>query len=140
MKTRTRRILFVLAGVFLLCIGGTSWLGYSFLSPNSARNRSSAMECVLTWGRFAPFPASARHVSFSTEGSMFTRGFRVTFTAPPAEIESWLQQSPGTHEATPETLSPRVRHFEITPGGGAEHAEVTVDDTDHEVSIYVYWS
>jgi hypothetical protein len=38
------------------------------------------------------------------------------------------------------TPSPGVRHFKITPGGGAEFAEVTVDDTQHRVSIKVYWS
>lgn len=55
-------------------------------------------------------------------------------------IEQWLQQSPGTRETAPTTPSPGVRHFEITAGGGAQGADVTVDDTNHRVSIYVYWS
>ena len=71
---------------------------------------------------------------------MFTRAFRASFVAPAADIEQWLQQSPGTREALPATPSPGVRHFEIAPGGGAQHAEATVDDTQHKVSIYVYWS
>ena len=71
---------------------------------------------------------------------MFSRGFRVSFVAPAAEIDQWLQQSPGTREAIPSSPSPGTRHYRIAPGGGAQHAEVTVDDTQHRVSIYVYWS
>lgn len=71
---------------------------------------------------------------------MFSRWFRVRFVAPADEIERWLSESPGTREAAPMTDSPGIRHFDIEPGGGAQHAEVDVDDTEHSVSIYVYWS
>lgn len=140
MKTRTRRILLVLCGVFALGIGGVAWLDYTLFSPESSRNRASAIDCTLTWGRLAAFPASAQQFSITVHGSMFTRAFRASFIAPPADIEQWLQQSPGTREALPTTPSPGVRHFEIFPGGGAQHAEVTVDDTRHRVSIHVNWS
>src|SRR4051812_21395355 len=140
MKPRTKRKLLVLCGLFALGITCIAWLGYSWLSPNSSRNRASAIDCTLTWGRLAPFPASAQQFSISAEGSMFTRGFRSSFNAPASEIERWLQQSPGTREAVPTSPSPGVRHFQIDPGGGAQGAEVTVDDANHHVSIYVYWS
>jgi hypothetical protein len=78
--------------------------------------------------------------SISVQGSMFTRAFRASFVAPSTDIEQWLQQSPGTREALPTSPSPGIRHFSIAPGGGAQHAEVTVDDRRHYVSIYVYWS
>jgi hypothetical protein len=58
------------------------------------------------------------------------RAFRSSFTAPAPDIEQWLQQSPGTREAQPSTPSPGIRRFEIVPGGGAQHAEVTVGDSD----------
>jgi hypothetical protein len=115
-------------------------LGHELISPHSARNRASAIECTLAWGRFARFPASAQQLTISTEGGMFTRAFRVSFVAPSADIEQWLRQSPGTREVLPETASPYTRHFDIAPGDGAAHAEVTIDDTAHSVSIYVYWS
>jgi hypothetical protein len=140
MKPRTKRILLWVCGVFLIGMCGIAWLGYTFLSPNSSGNRSSAIDCTLTWGRLAPFPASAQQFTITTEGSAFTRAFRVTFIAPPGDIEQWLQQSPGTRDTVPTTPSPGVRHFKIPPGGGAQWAEVTVDDTNHRVSIYVYWS
>lgn len=140
MKTNTKRMLLVLCGIFVLGMGGITWLGYTLFSPNSARNRTSAIDCTLTWGRLAAFPASARQFSILVQGNAFTRGFRASFIAPPADIEQWLQQSPGTREAVPQTPRLGIRRFEIAPGGGAQHAEVTVDDKRHHVSIYVYWS
>lgn len=140
MKTRTRRILLVLCGIFVIGIGGIAWIGYTLLSPDSARNRASAIDCTLTWGRLAAFPVSAQQVSIAPHGSMFTRAFRASFIAPATDIEDWLKKSPGTREVVPATPTPGVRHFQIAPGGGAKHAEVAVDDTKHEVSIYVCWS
>ena len=103
-------------------------------------NRQSAIDCTLIWGRLEAFPPSAQQFKIGAQGTMFTRAFRVSFIASPADIGQWLQRSPGTREAIPTTPSPGVRHFEIAPGGGAQHAEVTVDDTQHHVSICVYWS
>ena len=116
-------------------------IAYLFSGESGApTHNESAIECVLQWGRLSPFPSSAEEFTITTQGNMFTRGFRASFTAPAADIEQWLQQSPGTRAVLPETPLPGVRHFEIAPGGGAQHAEVTVDDTKHHVSIYVCWS
>src|SRR4051812_19610397 len=98
------------------------------------------LEITRKWARLAPYPESARDLRASTEGSMFTRSFRVSFTAPAADIERWLKDSPGTREATPDRPSPGKRHFAISPGGGAGYAEVTVDETLGLVTIYVCWS
>jgi hypothetical protein len=117
-----------------------AFAAYSVLSPESWLNRSSAIAATLEWGRLAPFPSSAKHLSISTSGGMFSRAFRVYFDAPEEDIDRWLQQSPGTRELMPTSPSPGIRHFQIEAGGGAEWAEVTVDDTAHSVSIYVYWS
>ena len=100
----------------------------------------SAVECTLEWGRLSPFPPSAQHLAIKIEGGFFTRSFRVSFTAPPADIERWLQASPGTRETSSTTPSPGIRHFQIAPGGGANRAEVSVEDTTNQVSIYVSWS
>ena len=140
MKRGTKRIFRWLGGIFLVVICGLAWLGYSFLSPSSSRNHASAIDCTLTWGRLAPFPATAQGFTISATGNMFTRGFRSSFTAPAPDIERWLQQSAGTRGTEPSSPSPGIRHFEIAPGGGAQWAEVTVDDINHRVSIYVYWS
>ena len=100
----------------------------------------SAIRCTLEWGRLAPLPGSASEFTMMTGGSMFTREFRASFAAPAADIERWLEESPGTRAVRPTAPTTGVRHFEIAPGGGAQHAEVNVDDLRNRVSIFVYWS
>src|SRR5436853_7285397 len=113
MKNRTKRILVLVFGMLALVIGGITWFGYSWFSPHSARNRASAIDCTLNWGRLAPFPISAQQLSITTHGTMFTRAFRASFIAPAADIERWLQQSPGTCEVLPTTPTLGVRHCQI---------------------------
>lgn len=103
-------------------------------------NERGRREIPLVWARLAPYPATASNLQATTEGSAFSRAFRVSFSAPTADIERWIQESPGPSEAKVDHPSPRVRHFEISPGGGAQHAEMTVDDEAGMVRIYVYWS
>jgi len=98
------------------------------------------LRVMLIWARLAPLPASARDFTIAKEGGIFTRGFRASFSAPPAEIELWLRESPGTRDLTPERPSPTTRRFLISPEGGAQHAEVTVEDSSGGVRIYVFWS
>lgn len=143
MKPRTKRILLtvlVLGALGMVCAGGIIWAGYSFLWPTSPRNLPATTTLIQTWGRLAPFPPSAHQLSITTTGNMFTRGFKASFVAPPAEIEEWLEQSPGTRKAVPDVPSPGVRHFQIDPGGGAQFAEVTILDSQHRVFIRVWWS
>jgi hypothetical protein len=102
--------------------------------------KQSAISATLKWGRLAPFPSTAEQFSITTEGNMFTRAFHASFTAPPSDIEQWLRESPGTREVSPTTPSPGIRRFQIVPGGGAQRAEVIVDDTENRVSVYVCWS
>jgi hypothetical protein len=138
MKPRTNRLIvalsLVLAGALAFGLGAAAWLTYSSLQ------RASAINATREWGRLAPFPALAQDLTVTTHGSIFTREFRTSFVAPPEDIEAWLQNSPGTREAVVTTAVDGVRHFQITPGSGAEFAEVTVDDTQHRVFIRVYWS
>src|SRR5258706_1757550 len=139
MQARTRRILFLFACLFIGGAAVVGVLGYMFRSAESPFNRASAIRTTLAWGRLAPFPISAEEFTISAAGSMFTRGFRVSFIAPTADIERWLKQSPGIGDAAVSFPKPGMRHFEIQPGGGAQHAEVTVDETKRQGSVYAYW-
>ena len=107
-------------------------------------DRQTAIDAVLTWGRLAEFPAEMRNFKIKTEGSMFTRGFRASFTATPDVVADWLSRSPGIADAEKWTISPTSTRYVISPGGGAQHAEVEVDRRKnrvrHRVRIYVFWS
>ena len=127
---RWRIVAFVLA-----C---ASAVGLLLLMTGRAETRQQR-EAALEWARLAPFPESAINLRSTTSGNMFTRSFRVVFSAPPAEIERWLRASPGTRGVVPDRPGPAKRRYQIEPGGGANFAEVTVDDATGEVVVDVSW-
>jgi len=142
-KTKILRLGIALVGVILF-IASLAFVGLFFGSSNSRDNQDPAkqkemMALVLEWGRLSPFPASATNISVMTEGSSFTRSFRASFTAPKQDIESWIKDSPGLNETTPEELSGNKVQYVIAPSGGANRAEVTIDYGLNQVEIYVSW-
>lgn len=62
-------------------------------------DRKSKIDCVLTWGCLAEFPADLEDFEIKTEGSMFTRAFRTSFRATPDVTTDWLSQCPGIADA-----------------------------------------
>jgi hypothetical protein len=143
MKLTRKRILIGLVGVGLVAVvvAFVSLIAYVGSGDSGTpSDKQSAIKYTLEWARLSPFPPSAQQFSITTEGNMFTRGFHASFTAPPLDIEKWLHQSRGIRETSPTAPSSGIRHFEIAPGGGAQHAEVTVEDIPNRVSIYVSWS
>jgi hypothetical protein len=126
------RTLFVAAALLLA--------GAATLVALAYPRQSEMLPVLLNWGQLAPIPASAQNFAISRQGGMFTRAFRASFSAPTGDIEQSLRDSPGTRDIVPERPAPTTRHYLITPGGGAQHAEVNVDDGSGSVSIYVYWS
>ena len=105
----------------------------------TAWQKHEMLRAIRDWGRLVDPPASAKNFTIKKEGNMFTRSFRASFTAPMADVEQWLRDSPGTRDVVPKHPSPSVRFFRIKPGGGALSAEVKVKDSG-EVRIYVSWS
>lgn len=145
MKNKTKSLKFLIAAVgVIFFIGLTAFAGLFLVPSNSRDNQNPAkqeemMALVLEWGRLAPIPASATHLLIETEGSSFTRSFRVSFTAPKEDIQAWMKDSPGFNEATSEELSDNKVWYDIAPGGGANSAEVTIDYYLNKVEIYVSW-
>ena len=136
--TRARKlvVLGVLAGtLFAIAIAAASGVAWY-----RQHEREQAIALTREWARLAPFPQQTTALEISTEGGAFTRAFRTSFRAPPALIERWLLDSPGTREAQPEHLKTGARKYQIRPGGGASGAELTVGAGADTVSIYVYWS
>ncbi len=81
----------------------------------NATDRRDAITATLDWARLAPFPKSARDV-VTQEGNMFTRAFRVSFSAPKEDITRWVEESPGLREIEPDKESSQ-RKYGIKPGG-----------------------
>jgi len=111
-------------------------IGY-FVVQNA--NYHSALEATKEWAQLNEFPETAKNLNVKTQGSMFTREFTVEFDAPIADIEKWLRDSPGPKNVTP-TTNGSIRHYDIDPGGGAQHAELELDESTGHVKINTYWS
>ncbi len=101
--------------------------------------RSSGLEAAQEWARMAPLPDSASGLSVETRGGPFTREFRIRFRAPRDDVNTWLNNSPGTSKLKP-AVDGNIRTYTVEPGGGAMHAEVTVDGDLGSVLIHTFWS
>lgn len=100
---------------------------------------ASGLEAAREWARMSPIPETACGVLVETRGGPFTREFTIRFNAPHDDIRLWLNNSPGTSNLKP-VAKGRTRVYTVTPGAGAMHAEVTVDDDADSVVIHTYWS
>ena len=115
----------------MICVAGyfaISWMNYH-----------DGIAATKKWARINEFPASATNIDVEITGSIFTREFVVTFEASIADIDQWLTQTPGTATVTP-AIENGIRKYTIEPGGGAQYAEIQVDETKQRVRIRAFWS
>ena len=126
---------FALAATFSLIL-----LGWSLFGVGSPFHRASALRVTCEWARLDPIPRSATNIRFASKGSMFTREFDVSFSAPPEDIERWIDHSPGTSSSTPTINKNGTAIYAIVPDGGAAFAEVRVSKNGGIVRIHTYWS
>jgi hypothetical protein len=129
------RVLF-LAGVIVWISSGEAG-GGSCLGHGAAEELRVARE----WARLAPLPAVRTVCDAHAKGNAFTRSFRVVFVAPAAEVQRWVDDSPGLR-GTVWPLPARA-HTVIAPGGGAQWAEASFEPADGggvRVEVYTYWS
>jgi hypothetical protein len=114
-------------------------------TQNDRANRNPAKKAemkqiTVEWARLAPFPEEADNFNIHTEGSAFTRTFKGSFTASEEIIKSWVQQSPGLQDAKIEEMSETKKRYIISPGGGANYAEVVIDYETGKIEFSVSWS
>lgn len=136
-------VVFFLLGTALMVFAILGLVGgWYLLSESSPLNRASALKVTKEWGRLADFPAHSRIAKLDVQGSMFTRGFVVIFEAPAAEVEQWIKDSPGLSDAKTTTTVQEDGStlYQVTPGGGAQFAEVLISASKKLVRIHVFWS
>lgn len=100
---------------------------------------ANGLEAAQKWARMSALPETATCLHVETRGGPFTREFTIQFTAPSDDLNSWLNRSPGTSKLNP-VIKGRFRVYNVEPGNGAMHAEVTVDDGANLVVIHTFWS
>jgi hypothetical protein len=102
-------------------------------------SRHSAISTTCLWAGLAPLPVPESEVDVDVSGGMFTREFRISFTADMAAIKEWLNASPGVVNGFGAD-GEGARKYIVKPGGGAQYGEVRVDDATGRVTIRTYWS
>lgn len=146
MKKWIKITLWSSGSIITLLLIGFLILIWPFLPiQNSLDNRNPARkaemtEITLKWGRLAPFPENVENFTIYTTGSPFTRTFKGSFTATEDIIKSWIAQSPGLQDAKIESISETKKKYIITPGGGANYAEVVIDYEIGKIEFRVSWS
>ena len=103
------------------------------------RPDQNAIEASLAWSRMRALPATAEQVETTVMGSTFSREVEVSFYGSRESIETWIEDSPGTRNATVSEVG-NISTYEIEPGEGAQFAQVTVNWTALTVTIHAYWS
>lgn len=112
MNTSVRKKLLKIGILILVCAIG-------LLMAYRSWDRRQMLLVTLEWGRLAPLPKSAHGLRIDRSGSFLSRGFRASFSAPPAEARTWLKYSRGTRNLLPQRPDPVTRRFLISPGGGS---------------------
>jgi hypothetical protein len=146
MARKLIRVAIVIAGLLAAYVAGAlSVVVFVLLMPTNARDnadpsmRPEMVRVTVEWGRLAPFPATARDFVIKTEGNMFTRSFRGSFTDTPEHIEAWLATSPGVSRAycTQTSMGETCR---LQTSERVSYGEVVVSPDKSRVTFYVAWS
>lgn len=89
--------------------------------------KAEMRELTLEWGRLAPFPKTAQAFEIYTEGNLFTRTFKGSFTDTPENIKAWLLASPGVAEGEKSSNGKYI----LKTSEGVAYGEVVVSP-DHQ--------
>jgi hypothetical protein len=147
--TKLSKWIWLGCGSILVVAGCLAVLFFVLLAPSSnsrdgqnptRQAEMAAIDIISEWGRLAPFPENAENLLIRAEGNPFTRSFRASFSAPEEEIRTWIAASPGLAEAAVTSTPDGKLKYLISPGGGANYAEVVIDFKSGVVQVYVSWS
>lgn len=116
--------------------------GITLVEPGRPLYMASAKAATWEWARLPALPAEAKGFKLTTEGGMFTRGFRVTFFGEPPVTDAWIKSCPGVTDpkCEKEELDGGGIRYTYPAGGGALHAEIVHFPGRGTVEIYTCWS
>jgi hypothetical protein len=97
--------------------------------------QSEMVSATILWGGLAPFPATAKDFTIKTEGGMFTRTFRGSFSDDPENILNWLKSSRGFQQG-----EKKEDKIILKTGEGAAYGEIILSPDNSRVIFRVSWS
>ena len=133
-KKTFKIIVLVVISVFLV---------FCIFPPNVVMNfipfyHDKMIQDTVEWCRIDDFPVQG--IEIEVKGSVFSREYVGSFIASKELVDVWVENSPGLQNAKTEILSKGVIKYIITPGGGAQYAEVVIDFEYGKVTFRTYWS
>ena len=150
---KKKAIILILCIIAVISISVVGYIGCSalrsiaaFLEPTNDRDnadpakRKGMIQLSTEWGRLAPFPDSKRNFTIKTEGNVFTRSFRGSFSDSPDAIHQWVLESPGIQEGEIEPTNDGSTQYNLKMGSGASYGEVIISSDGEGVMFYVAWS
>ncbi|RBP45640.1 hypothetical protein DES53_10222 [Roseimicrobium gellanilyticum] len=135
----------MLLGAFFMAVLAAIlvWMAGDILfEPRRPMHMASAKASAWNWARLPALLAKAQGIHLTTDGSVFSRSFRVTFFGAPADIAAWVKSCPGVGDpdCKKEPLEGGGMRYVYPAGGGAAYAEIVHFPARGTVEIYTYWS
>jgi len=109
---------------------GLGVLAFLILLTPSRHDETEMAQRALDFARLAKLPASATAIKADGTDGLFSGTFLLRFQAPAADIEAFLQQSPGLNGVTPMLLTPEQMCLPFPPDGARDgrHHCFTLDE------------
>lgn len=131
-------ILVAMLGTLLFFGGLYAFTLANAIDSHNPQTQEDMLQTTLEWGRLAPLPDNSSDFDIQAEGSPFTREFNCSFVTDRESLDAWIQVCPGLQDA--DITGGQTKTYDITPGGGAQFAQVVIDFDACTVRIHVYWS
>lgn len=106
---------------------------------NRARSNDTTIQAACTVARLLPPPGRARNFVVEGSGTHVNRRYFITFDAPAAAIQTWLETSPGTSGVTPVSQPNGTLLYTITPERGGHSAEIILSPDRESVTLQTTW-
>jgi hypothetical protein len=134
----------ILIAVLLAAVTASSLSALTLMPGNTRTDadpaaRAEMARTTLQWGRLAPFPATARDFGIRSEGGLFTRSFRGSFSDTPAHVEAWLAASPGVARGGC-TPVPEGERCVLRTARDVGYGELVLSKDKSHVTFYASWS
>lgn len=101
-----------------------------------SKKQQEMLEIILKCGDLAPIPKNAEITNIKTEGSMFSRGFRLVFKADMDTINVWMKASKGIGSEKGIEVNGKKKYI-LNVINDFEYGEIIVDNRNGMVSVYV---
>ncbi len=133
----TGKLILQIIGVIAVMVIG---LLFAMMDPDTSPSSTNSIDLIRGYARMNPLPAKAQEIRVYQPDESPDKNLSLHFTARDAEIQNWLDISPGTHGVTPSKLEGSVAEYIIPTDlrdSASRPAKVLWKKTDGRVVISI---